>query len=352
MDAPSLSALFADKLLPAVDLHALIAEVQRRHRTALCAGATPTPPMPMQPEEGVEGIEKHSVGGASFGAEAGGLKTTAHHSLPHRSPAMRIYRHALEAILGMLTLGDLSQILAVSREWVAAVSSMKPINAVMERSEWGSDRERDAFCPLPPIASMVGSPLLRHLAAIQFSRHAILCVSLTPLDNVSLGLLAQHAPSLTSLWCTLTLTSNEPLIFPAKLASLELRLDGKYTDAEINSVLTTVAALPSLSRLHLGLEAFDRKSSLDLSLLAACRSLSDLKLASWSGSAPYLRHPSGTDPFVARTSVSLRPRMCELPRARAVSAAASDCAMAGHRTSVCGRVHWKAVSQAAVADKP
>ena len=35
----------------------------------------------------------------------------------HVSPAMRIYRHALESIFAMLELPDLSHILAVSRGW-------------------------------------------------------------------------------------------------------------------------------------------------------------------------------------------------------------------------------------------
>ena len=50
----------------------------------------------------------------------------------HVSPAMRIYRHALESILGMLKQGDLVQILAVSRSWAAAVRSLAPINALID----------------------------------------------------------------------------------------------------------------------------------------------------------------------------------------------------------------------------
>ena len=41
----------------------------------------------------------------------------------HVSPAMRIYRDALESIFGLLSLGDLAHILAVSRSWSAAVRS-------------------------------------------------------------------------------------------------------------------------------------------------------------------------------------------------------------------------------------
>ena len=52
----------------------------------------------------------------------------------HISPAMRIYRHALESIFAMLELSDLSRILAVSRAWSAAVRSMAPILASVERN--------------------------------------------------------------------------------------------------------------------------------------------------------------------------------------------------------------------------
>ena len=125
----------------------------------------------------------------------------------------------------MLDLGDLSRALAVSRGWATAVRSMKPINAAIERDEWQLHSQRKPFRPLPPIASIAGSPLLRHLAVIQI-RHAN--ASWTPLDNGSLGLLAQYAPNLTSLWCKLTLTPNKPLLFPTKLQSLNLQLFRRY----------------------------------------------------------------------------------------------------------------------------
>ena len=157
----------------------------------------------------------------------------------HVSPAMRIYRHALESAFAMLDLGDLSRCLAVSREWAAAVRSMKPIHTSIERDEYQMRSEKRVCHPLPPVLSIVASPLLRHLAAIQIHSSS---PSWTALDNVSLGLLVQHAPNLTALCCTLTLTSNEPLVLPARLTSLVLRLRGDDPDAAINGVLTTGCA--------------------------------------------------------------------------------------------------------------
>ena len=82
---------------------------------------------------------------------------------------MRLYRHALESVCGMLELTDLAQILAVSREWTAAVRSMAAIHASIQRDQLVSLREKQAFRPLPLIEPIVGSPLLRHLAAIQLT---------------------------------------------------------------------------------------------------------------------------------------------------------------------------------------
>ena len=200
------------------------------------------------------------------------------------SPAMRIYQHALEAILAMLELSDLSRALAVSGSWSAAVRSMAPIHASMERDEDRSFCEGKAFRPLPAVVLIIGSPLLRHVAAIAI-RHA--SPSWTKLDNDSLGLLAQHAPNLTSLKCVLKLTPDEPFVLPPKLQSLHLQLGGRDADT-INGVLKSLAALPSLLCLHLEFSIFFDESAVDLSILGACPSLVDLQLEDFEGDPPVL----------------------------------------------------------------
>ena len=124
---------------------------------------------------------------------------------------------------------------------------------------------------------------LRHLAAIQIRRGAW-----TPLNNESLHFLAHHAPNLTSLCCSLTLTPDGPLVLPAKLKALDLQLNVAYTDAAINGMLKTLAALPYLSRLCLKLAVFAEESTVDLELLGACPSLTDLSLQTFYGSPPNL----------------------------------------------------------------
>ena len=198
----------------------------------------------------------------------------------HVSPATRLYRHALESILGVLTLTDLSRVLAVSREWSAAVRSMRPIQGKIEREHSGGFFEQ--MRPLPPIASVT---LLRHVTAIDIEDAY---PSYPWLGNASLAHLAQHAPNLTSIWLALVLMPDEPIIFPAKLLSLKLQLGWKETDAAINGVLTALAAFPSLSHLHLALSAFDNEDAVQLSIFAACPSLGELELGTANHDAPKL----------------------------------------------------------------
>ena len=199
----------------------------------------------------------------------------------HVSPAMRIYRHALESIFAMLDVSDLILALAVSRSWSAAVRSMAPIHASLDRDDRGSIRcSTDAFDP-------EHRGIFAHAPSHRYSYLGD-GPSYTLMDNAALSLLAQHAPNLQSLWCQLDLAPNEPLVLPAKLTSLNLQIGGEYTDAEINGVLTTVAALPSLSRLSLKLSAFFDECDIELSRLAACRSLTDLTLRTSNGGAPVL----------------------------------------------------------------
>ena len=257
---------------------------------AACAAAV----APAQ-DDAPRGTQHQSANGDTNDAHNAGAKTTEETGCGvtsgHSSPATRLYRHALESILGMLTLADLAQIVAVSREWSAAVRSMAPIAATLARdSVYSKD-----FRPLPPLARLAASPLLRDLAAVHICHGGALATSL---DNASFALLAQHAPNLQSLWGTLTLTPNEPLILPAKLRSMQLQIDQHYPAASLNGVLAALAALPSLSELTLRLSAFVAanariaedagESGVDLSILAACPSLTTLVLET-GGSILYLR---------------------------------------------------------------
>ena len=253
---------------------------------------------------------------------------------PLVSPATRLHRHALESILGMLTLNDLARIVAVSRSWAAAVRSMAPIRASIQRDYSRSIiRKRKDCHPLPPIARIVGSPLLRHLAAVHIRQAG---VAWTPLNCASLGLLAQHAPNLTLLWSDLILTPNERFVWPAKLQSLALQLHDPFTDAAINGMLTSLAALPSLSVLRLSLLAFSedqQDNDVNLSILGACPSLTSLKLETARQGIPTLT-AADSDLFLSGTFAALRRQMDDVRRARAVSATARHGTLARHRACV------------------
>ena len=213
--------------------------------------------------------------------EEGEEKQPVAQSSAHVSPAVRIYRHALEAAFGMLELSDLSRVLAVSREWSAAVKSMAPIRGTLASKHMPNIKR----------VVLVRCPLMRHIATLDIMRAGH---SWSPLSDTSLALLARRIPNLQSLRCNLSLTSSDPPVFPAKLESLYLEIPDdfdkkriRYSARVIHRVLKALAALPSLTRLHLSLQVFEDENNVDLSHLAACPSLTDLTVGH-GREAPYL----------------------------------------------------------------
>ena len=164
---------------------------------------------------------------------------------------------------------------------------------VCRSEKYGADRSVDpeppvqsfrGQKPLPPIASIIGSPILHHIAVIQCA-----CMDengYIPMDNAALALLTQHAPNLTALWCTPIRTPHEPLVLPAKLKALYLRLGSDYSDASVNDVLTSVASLPSLSHLDVMITAFAHANAVELRRLAECPSLTHISLYPIEGEFP------------------------------------------------------------------
>ena len=84
--------------------------------------------------------------------------------------------------------------------------------------------------------------------------------------------------------------ADEPLIPPPKLSSMQLRLGSEHTDSAINGVLAVLAALPCLSQLCLGVSACARENCVELSILAACPSLTDLQVGSNYSVPPTFTH--------------------------------------------------------------
>ena len=89
------------------------------------------------------------------------------HETPQRpSPATQLYRHALESVLAFCSLKDLHAAIAVSREWAAAVESMRSIRAFVQSS---------ALIP-----RLAGSRLSRHVHDV---RARLSCAALRALSD-------------------------------------------------------------------------------------------------------------------------------------------------------------------------
>ena len=81
---------------------------------------------------------------------------------PSRGP--QLHRHALESVFACLTLRELNRSLAVSRDWLAAVGSMRSIGATV------LDGRLDDLTLHTCVAPMCASLLARHIGTVG-SRH-------------------------------------------------------------------------------------------------------------------------------------------------------------------------------------
>jgi hypothetical protein len=119
-------------------------------------------------------------------------KSTSVHAAP------QLYRHALESVFGFLSLAELSFVLAVSRDWSAAVGTMRSISAPAPRPS--------LIWRLPPLD-------LRRVCASRLSRHVSAlggdCRRVSS-DSDTLALLSVRMPHLTSLQCKLDLAPPPP----------------------------------------------------------------------------------------------------------------------------------------------
>jgi hypothetical protein len=175
-------------------------------------------------------------------------------SSPRRLP--HLYAHALESIFAFLPLADLATVLAVSREWSAAVVSMRRISVTVPASR---------FCSLLVSPSVVLSfGLTRHIGALGEVGHLFRGVQLDP---PALSLLLRF-PYLHTLVCRCTaavllqLSRRQPnsSVFPSTLTHLTLSLDSNRmgASASLNAALQVVAsALPLLRSFQIRLAVVD-----------------------------------------------------------------------------------------------
>jgi hypothetical protein len=157
------------------------------------------------------------------------------------STAARLYRHALESVFAFCSLRELASLLCVSKEWSNAVRSMRSLAVVIDCS---SDESRLLLLCMSPLAAHVGtlkesSNITQSLAALH-----VLAFRLPHLHNLQYSMMGS--------WM--------PLIFPARLRTLSLRLQAKvdvfapFSDKQhhdLNAAIRIVATLPLLEELTL-----------------------------------------------------------------------------------------------------
>jgi hypothetical protein len=155
------------------------------------------------------------------------------------SPVTRLYRHALESIFAFCSLSELSTMLQVSKEWAAAVHSMRPLDA--------------AHFDVLSLPRVCASRLSRHVGSLRWSPQS------PSVD--ALSVLSLHLPHLHTLHCWFC-DDWSSLVFPARLRRLDVLfasaidfhdvLDGQL---DIGPAIRAIAALPLLESFTLRAEA-------------------------------------------------------------------------------------------------
>ena len=192
--------------------------------------------------------------------------------LPSASSRSFLDRDALGSVLGFLSLRELASALSVAKEWhVAALQSMHP--AMLTVGIFS-----DA------LGSLLASPALRrHVGQID--------QTMVPPDGSKLWLSPSHLPalaralpqlrSLTAFLRMVQVADREPLLLPARLQWLDMRvlhlsLDPQEIAADFLEILTSTSQLPQLHTLRLELAEWEGPAP--LTLLQRLPLLRDLEL--------------------------------------------------------------------------
>lgn len=157
------------------------------------------------------------------------------------SPIRRLHRHALESVVGFLTLPELPLSAQICSTWLGAAVLMKPLSAAV-------------LIPSDTVPSMCASRLARHVGALTI---------VGPIDATSssapsvLSRITASLKHLHTMVVTLVIDSGSIVAFPSSLTQLDLTLSPQR-ECDLNSVrhtfngiLAVVAALPRLTRLTL-----------------------------------------------------------------------------------------------------
>jgi hypothetical protein len=178
------------------------------------------------------------------------------------SAARSLYRHALESIFSFLSVKDLALgVLRTSREWAAAVGSMKSLDLA-----WTEPRTSFALSLAPHervwtsvelIRAVLQSPFARHIGSLGIGDRAhlpLLTGALTELVEASCSSLhtLRFVQAREALW-----TAAHHVFLPSRLRHLSCEL---VLQASLRHVLTQSAQLQQLETLALTLEDHDGPS--------------------------------------------------------------------------------------------
>ena len=135
-----------------------------------------------------------------------------------------LHRHALESIFSFLDLRESAAALRVSRDWTAAVGSMRRLELRME-------------CPNFPLGVVAESALIRHVCALRCDFEEV------QLDAADLRVLATRMSHLRGLRCYLQLSlAAGPLAFPAQLRRLDIHLADHAEAVQVNAAIASWCA--------------------------------------------------------------------------------------------------------------
>jgi hypothetical protein len=146
-------------------------------------------------------------------------------------------RDELTSVLSFLTLRELAAAVAVSKEWAAAVQSMRPtmLPVVISSSRLN--------------ALLASSSLRRHVGRLSQKGESGHTLSLL---SRQLCAMARALPQLQSLSIRLALRPGEPqLLFPAQLQFLSVTVDQSFGRQAPTALLASIGQLHQLHTLHL-----------------------------------------------------------------------------------------------------
>lgn len=157
--------------------------------------------------------------------------------LVNPSPVKVLYRHALESIFAFLDSFEIVSVLQVSKNWLAAVSSMACL-------DW---EDPNLSAPLSMVAKSV---LVRHLIGIGSVD------TRTQLNADTLFIIAEHMSHLQTVVCTLALPDIPAFrftAFPSSLTTVDVKMCPSMTAASVDIALRALGRLSQLQVLSLKL---------------------------------------------------------------------------------------------------